>query len=557
VRELVRKNPKFFLCATLAAVALRLVFILGVPAITADSFVYGDIAKNWLEHGIYGLSGLTRISATDIRLPGYPAFLALVFAIFGIEHYRAALVAQMLVDIATSFVIADLARRLLSARAAKAAFLLSALCPFLANYAAAALTETWEIFFTVLALDFAITGFEDGHWRRWLGCGLACGGAMIFRPDGALLPIALELYLAALVAARLRAKIPATQASSTRGLHRAGLVLAISALLPLLPWTVRNWRTLHLFQPLAPRYANQTNAFVPLGFERWTKTWIADYASTEEVYWAVPGSPIELGKLPARAFDSPEEKQKTEQLLEDYNRQLQISPALDRQFARLAEERIRHDRWRYWVWLPVLRIADMWLRPRTEILPCNTRWWEFDEEPQWLAVTIVMGVVNLVYLGAALVRWLRGPRIPYLGLLLGFVILRSAFLGTLENPETRYTLEGYPVVILLAAATFLRNRARSRQDEQPPQRRQWWESLSAKRRVRHAEAGADVLGKQFDGRSIGYGIGLGQILHRFHQQALAIDVARIRTPFSAARKLRRDGNGKNLGHQFVPTQSLS
>ena len=39
-------------------------------------------------------------------------------------------------------------------------------------------------------------------------------------------------------------------------------------------------------------------------------------------------------------------------------------------------------------------------------------------------------------------------------MLLTFVILRSVFLGTLENPEPRYTLECYPVVIILAAALF-------------------------------------------------------------------------------------------------------
>ena len=45
---------------------------------------------------------------------------------------------------------------------------------------------------------------------------------------------------------------------------------------------------------------------------------------------------------------------------------------------------------------------------------------------------------------------------PSLGLLLTFVILRSLFLGTLENPEARYTLECYPVVVVLAAAAFQR-----------------------------------------------------------------------------------------------------
>jgi hypothetical protein len=33
-----------------------------------------------------------------------------------------------------------------------------------------------------------------------------------------------------------------------------------------------------------------------------------------------------------------------------------------------------------------------------------------------------------------------------------FVLLRSAFLGTLENPEPRYTLECYSFVLLLAGA---------------------------------------------------------------------------------------------------------
>jgi hypothetical protein len=42
--------------------------------------------------------------------------------------------------------------------------------------------------------------------------------------------------------------------------------------------------------------------------------------------------------------------------------------------------------------------------------------------------------------------------ITFFGLLLAFLVLRSVFLGTLENPEPRYTLECYPVVIILAAA---------------------------------------------------------------------------------------------------------
>jgi 4-amino-4-deoxy-L-arabinose transferase-like glycosyltransferase len=454
VRELLRKHHRFFLLAILAGVALRLVFIFRFPGVTSDSFVYGDIAKNWLQHGIYGLSGINEVSPTYIRLPGYPAFLAAIFAIFGMEHYRAALVVQMSVDIGSCVLIADLARRLISPRAARFAFLLAALCPFLANYAANALTETLEVFFTVLALDLTVAGLNtlnDSSTKPWVVCGLAIGAAVLLRPDGGLLLAAIMAYLLVLFVKHK----PRAGASAPR-LLRAGLILVVVSLATLVPWTVRNLRVFHEFQPLAPRYANEENSFVPVGFERWVKTWIVDYASVEEIYWAVPGNKIDAEKLPLRAFDSPEQRDQTQQLLGDYNDSLHVTPDLDARFAALASERVHHSLLRYYVELPLLRIADMWLRPRTETLPSDTRWWEFDDDPEWLALALILGIVNLLYVGAAFAGLLRGRFAPPLGLVLTFVVLRSAFLGTLENPEPRYTLECYPVVIILVAALFER-----------------------------------------------------------------------------------------------------
>jgi len=455
VRELLRKHLRFFLLATLAGVALRLLFILRFPGVTSDSFVYGDIARNWLQHGIYGLSGLDEISPTYIRLPGYPAFLAAVFAIFGMEHYRAVLVLQMFVDLGTCFLIADLARRLISPRAARVAFLSAALCPFLANYVANALTETLEVFFTVLALDLAVAGLDalhDSSMKPWVGCGLAVGAAILLRPDGALLVFALEAYLFVLLVRRW--KQTAREGMSARHVFNACVILAVVSLATLVPWTLRNLHTLHEFQPLAPRYANEENAFVPLGFNRWMRTWIVDYTSVEDFYWAVPGNTVEADKLPSRAFDSPEQREQTTQLLEDYDDTCHVTPDLDARFAALAAERVHHSALRYYVTLPLLRIADMWLRPRTETLPPDTRWWEFDDDPEWLVLAVSLGIVNLVYVGAAIAGLVHGRFAPHLGLLLTFVILRSLFLGTLENPEPRYTLECYPVLIVLAAALF-------------------------------------------------------------------------------------------------------
>lgn len=447
---MVRKNLRFFALFSAAAIILRLVFLLWFPGVVTDSFIYGDIAKNWLQHGIYGLSG-GEVSPTYIRLPGYPAFLAFIFAIFGVDHYRAVLFVQMFVDLGTCFLCAAIARRLLGEKPAKVAFILAALCPFLADYSAAALTETLEIFFTALALYLALRAFETGCLREWTGCGLACAAAILLRPDGGLLLIALEAYL--LWRIILPPRSPAGVSSVNR-LVQAGLLIAIIALLPLVPWALRNWRTFHRFQPLAPRYANEEDEFVPMGFNHWTKTWIADYTSVEEIYWAVPGSEIDATKLPSRAFDSPQQQQQTADLVGDYNAILHITPELDKRFEAISIERIQSHPGRSYLWLPVLRIADMWLRPRTEMLPSDSRWWEFDDDPRWSVVAVAFGVINLFYVLSAAVGGVRCREVEWLGLLILFVILRSAFLGTLENPEPRYTLEMYPIAIVLAAAAL-------------------------------------------------------------------------------------------------------
>jgi 4-amino-4-deoxy-L-arabinose transferase-like glycosyltransferase len=469
VVELVRKNARFFLAASVAALALRLLFVLRFPAIVDDSRLYADIATNWLQHGVYGITDSGHIMPTLSRLPGYPAFLAVIFAIFGINNFRAVLLIQVLFDLGTCFLVADISRRLFSQRAAKAAFLLAAVCPFLADYAAAALTETLEIFFTTLALDLAVSGFalfrtdrgaEPGSTfsplAAFLVCGLSVGACILLRPDGGILLAALASYWSLVFLRRLREYTPGqSRARSLLPMVRAGLVFAVSALTPLVPWTLRNLHSFHRFEPLAPRYANDSDELVMVGFNRWTKTWIADSASVQEIYWNVPGDAIDVARLPRRAFDSAKQRQETAQIFEDYNRDHDVTPELDARFAKLAGERIQAAPLRYYGWLPISRIADMWLRPRTELLPSDPRWWEFNDEHRWLAVSIIFGLVNLVYVALSAAGFWRSRECIGIGLLFIFVLLRSLFLGTLENPEPRYTLECYPAVIIAASGFFI------------------------------------------------------------------------------------------------------
>lgn len=462
MRELVRKRARFFFGASLAGLALRLLLVWRFPGVVDDSRLYANIAENWLQHGVYGVTNSGAIMATLSRLPGYPAFLAAIFAVFGIDNFRAVLLVQVLFDLGTCFLIADLARRLLSPRTAQAAFLLAALCPFLANYAATALTETLEIFFTVLALDLAICALskapaesrEQRASLTWIGCGLSIAAAILLRPDGGILLAAVGAYLFWLLLPSVRQGAAVTMRPGA--IILAGLLVATGALAPLVPWTLRNLHTMQRFEPLAPRYATDSDELVMTGFNRWVKTWMADYVSVQEIYWPVPGSEMDFTRLPSRAFGSPAQREETSELFAEYNTNHDMTPELDARFAALAAERIHAAPLRYYVRLPVVRIIDMWLRPRTELFPSDPRWWEFNDDGRWLAVSLSFGLINLLYVAAGIWGLLRSREFVGIGLFIMFLVLRSAFLGTLENPEPRYTLECYPVVIFLASALFHR-----------------------------------------------------------------------------------------------------
>ncbi len=441
---------------------LRLWFVHHNPDLTGDPLLYGAIARNLLEHGVYGFSAQ---APTLIRLPGYPLLLAACFRVFGVEHYHPVLFLQVGLDLAGCLVVARLAAQLAPAptarRAALATLWLAALCPFSAAYTAAPLTETAELFSISAALFcFAralglgpVAGkapamlFAQGRAGNpgWLaGACLAWTVAALLRPDGALLAVALclALVVAGARAGRLR-----------RAVALAG-ALALLSVLAFVPWAVRNWRTFHVFEPLAPRYATDPGEPTNPGFQRWTKTVCVDLACTSEVYWAADDDQIGIDELPSRAFDSPQQLRATEDLLAAYNRTTSITPELDRRFGELADARIRAHPARYYLALPALRLADMWFRPRVELFNIDLRWWRYGPEGPDPLLAWAFAALNAAYLLLA-VAGARG-RPPLLGVFVGFTLLRCALLWTIEAPEPRYTLECFPVVWVLGGLALAR-----------------------------------------------------------------------------------------------------
>jgi hypothetical protein len=472
--------------------------------VRGDPLIYGDLAKNLLLHGQYAFSSPDgSLGPTLARLPGYPLFLALCFRLFGMENYVAACWAQIALELVGCLLLADFARRIappsLKTGSAHCTLWLAALCPFTAVYAAEPLTEALTLFVLALALWSAACFRERQGWGPALGFTFAVSYAALLRPDGALVAVALAPAL--LVGLKRRdggSTIPIDSAQMdeqpqtchperseaeskacpepaegdlrlllslfgstvlgrtvNRKLRRMALVCLLLALAPFAAWTGRNWRVFHVFEPLAPRYANDPGQTTYPGWQRWMKTWCLDYVSTYEVYWPVPGSSLDLSKLPSRAFDSPAQYAETAALAADYNDRdgaTDIVPDVDARFAALAEERIAAHPLRYYLWLPLGRVADMWLRPRVENLNIDLDWWVYAHHHVETRFSWFYAGLNAFYLLLAAAGLCLRPRLwrP----MLAYMLLRSALLTTIEAPEARYTLECFPMVFALGGVAL-------------------------------------------------------------------------------------------------------
>jgi hypothetical protein len=425
-----------------------------------DPLIYGDIAKNLLLHGRYALTlGSGQAFPTLIRLPGYPLFLAVCFKLFGMENYAAVAWLQIVLDLCSCLLLADFARRVapraLGTRAAQATLWLAALCPFTAVYAANPLTEGPTLFALALALWSAALSLERLAWASALAFTFGVTFAALLRPDGALVAVA----LAPAMIAGLKAN---NSLESWRGGIRMLVVCTLLAAAPFAAWTCRNWIIFHVFQPLAPRTATDPGDPVTPGWDRWVKTWCLDFVSTYGVVWNVPGDGLDIGKLPNRAFDSTAQYNETAALAAEYNKNgWNLTQELDAVFERLAEERIAAHPLRYYVGLPLGRVADMWLRPRVENLPIDLDWWVYAHHHVETLFSWAYAGLNAIYL----LLGFAGLRLrPRMGVwMLAYMLLRSALLLTVVPPEARYTIECFPMLFVLggvAVAAMLRSKNR-------------------------------------------------------------------------------------------------
>jgi len=482
-----RRNFSTAIAALAAGACLRFFFVLKYPASSGDTILYEQIAANWLKHHVYAMNVGGMITPVDIRVPGYPAFLALIYWLSGKTGPDArfwVMAAQVLVDLLTCVVAAGLAATLMALASGRVhrwrvflvALWLTALCPFTANYVAVPLTETLATFFTTLTILFlcllvlqfpgSIVWVKDRpvhlyFKQEWCAAlaGISAGFGTLIRPETPLL-----LMTACVVLAWhffREDQFP----KQWREMIRIFAFMAAGCLLPLTPWAIRNAITLHEAQLLAPKNSNLPGELVPVGFMAWEKTWLFRLRDCYLVAWKLNDQPINLEDIPARAFDTPEEKERVAALLEPYNDEVTLTLEEDAGFAQLARERTARHPLRTYLWLPAVRAFMLWFSPRIELLPLSgdvfplAEAWENDPRDQ--AVTAGFELLMALYLlfgawGAARL-WRRSPAKVAVAIIVGYIVVRTVFLATLETPEPRYMLVCFPALLAMAAQVLAGN----------------------------------------------------------------------------------------------------
>ena len=502
----------------LVALGFRLFIALRLPNDEPDDGrVYAQIAINVLEQHVYSHDTQPPFAPSIIRLPGYPLFIAGVYKVFGHGNNTAVRVVQAVIDTLTCVLIALVAfewgvDEQRKHRAALVAFALAAVCPFTAIYVATILTEVVTNFLAValvLTVTWAFKATDDTdntHRRRvvlwWAVSGFIAALAVLFRPDSGLFAAAIGVTI--VVGAVWRRNLKRSVLSA--------VLFSVAFVVVLVPWTIRNYRVFHLFQPLSPAHGEMPGEFVPRGYLLWLRTWLDDERYIAPVLWSVDTRPIRITDFPDRAFDSKEERDRVAALLDKYNNSsppadedaqqnddaeqqdnndeenqgndeqnsdeednsgdeeqqqepaeadVELTPEIDAGFAQIGQERLARSRFRYYVVLPFKRAMTLWCDTHSQYYPFNgellpLKDLDYDIHQQyWLplfaALTAIYSLLGLI--GAVLLWFSRAPdarRWVILAALL--MLLRLGFFATLENPEPRYTVELFPFLIILAGA---------------------------------------------------------------------------------------------------------
>ena len=420
--------PKVLLLLVLA-LAVRVAFVIAFPDPLQETR-YRTIAVNILDGNGFSSDASAPYGPSEAAAPAYPLFIASVYSFFGRSVYSVTF-SQAFLDLATCLLVAFVSFSVAPARLKRgAAFwaltIYGVFCWPTIVWVARIYAETLTLFFTMAAVALCALALCKGS-RYWFVAGLACGLAILTRPDSVLLLIAILLFLLIQLVRDTERRV----ASSL-------FPFCLAVVLALAPWVIRNYVSLEKFQPLASEYGQSRSAYFPTGYLWWVRTWIKDETYFDYAFgpaWFPQSTFFDPERLPPGAYDSEAERLRLGGLITRFNSARLITPDIDQEFRDLADERIKRAPLRFFVFLPVYRATSMWL----------TGFSTSHAKPYMLLLRVLS--VLPIHLGGLLgivLLWRRHPMAMLIALI---ALVRTAFMAYHYAPETRYIAEIYPPMI--------------------------------------------------------------------------------------------------------------
>ena len=243
-----RMNRRALWWAVIAGVALRIAYVLFYPqmGVHADAACYDALGWSLAQGQGYHLPG----EAPDVYwAPGYPAFLAAVYAVAG-HSLTAARIAQALLGGAQIWLVGRIGTRAFTPRiGVLGAWACALYLPFI-GYTGLFLTETLYATLLVLATDGLMTMAERPTAARAIWLGALAGLTSLVRAETVLLPLFTVAGLWLVWRHR------------STSLVQWALLYGVAAL-AVLPWAARNYRV--------------TGEFIPLTVHGGDVLWISTY----------------------------------------------------------------------------------------------------------------------------------------------------------------------------------------------------------------------------------------------------------------------------------------
>jgi len=232
------------------------------------------------------------------------------------------------------------------------------------------------------------------------------------------------------------------------------------------------------------------NEFAPMGYISWLRTWVDDERYVSPLEDGIDLYPIPIEQIPEYACDSTKERELVQSLLDRYNNPLKpaadpsdednqppapapavkMTPSIDAEFGLIARERIARHPFRYYVLLPLKRAQSLWFDTHSQYYPFQGQLFPLTDldtdahQQYWLPL---FAALTWFYTISALigvwVLWKSESSRRWVWLLAMLIVPRLVFLAAQEHPETRYTVEFFPLVaaaggLALAHLTFDRVR---------------------------------------------------------------------------------------------------